>query len=51
MVLAYPVPDEFVTVDVIGWGYARDLWEQGRPADYDQAGTTRLVVQECLSPL
>jgi hypothetical protein len=51
MVLAYPHPDEFVLVEVIGWGWAADLWEQGKPADYDKAGNTRLVVQECLNPL
>ena len=51
MVLAFPVPDEFTTVEVIGYGMAAELWEFGRPADYDQAGTTRLVPQGWLRPL
>lgn len=51
MVLAFPVPDEFVVVEVIGWGFAVDLWDQGRPADYDREGTTRLVPQKVLFPL
>ena len=51
MVLAFPLPDEFVQVEVIGWGWAVDLWPQGSPAPYDPDGNTRLVVQECLNPL
>ena len=51
MVLAYPVPDEFVVVKVIGYGFARDLWEVGAPADYDREGTTRLVPQGSLKLL
>lgn len=51
MVLAFPHPPDFVRVEVIGWGYAVDLWPQGSPAAYDKAGRTRLVVQECLNPL
>ena len=51
IVCAYPYPDEFVLVDVIGWGWAADLWEQGQPAHFDDSGTTMLVVQECLNPL
>ena len=49
--LAFPLPDEFVQVEVIGWGWAVDLWPQGSPAPYDADGNTRLVVQECLNPL
>ena len=51
MVLAYPVPDEFVTVEVIGYGMAAELWELGVPAAYDPDGTTRLVPQAMLNPL
>ena len=51
MVLAYPIPDDWMVVDVIGWAMAVDVWDQGRPASYDEAGTTRLVGQECLNPL
>ena len=51
MVLAYPVPDEFTTVKVIGWGYAASLYEQGKPASYDSTGGTRLVPQGMLDPL
>lgn len=51
MVLAFPIPDDFMVVDVIGWGKAVDLWEQGADADYDRAGTTRLVSQDRLYPL
>ena len=51
MVLAYPVPDAFTTVTVIGWGYAASLWECGVPAAYDPDGTTRLVPQGMLDPL
>jgi len=51
MVLAFPVPDEFVTVEVIGWGYAVDLWKVGVPAEYDRRGTTRLVSQDRLYAL
>ena len=51
MVLAYPIPDDFVTVDVLGWAWASEVWDAGRPADYDKEGTTRLVGQEWLNPL
>ena len=51
MVLAYPLPDEFVEVDVIGWALAVEVWELGQPASYDPDGTTRLVQQANLNPL
>ena len=51
MVLAYPLPDEFVEVDVIGWALAVEVWELGQPASYDVDGTTRLVQQANLNPL
>lgn len=51
MVLAFPVPDQFVQVEVIGYGLAAELWESGVPADYDPDGTTRLVPQGMLNPL
>lgn len=51
MVCAYPVPDEFVVVEVIGYGLAVELWEHGRPAPYDEKGTTRLVPQNRLHAL
>jgi hypothetical protein len=50
MVLAYPHPDEFVVVDVIGWGTAADLFPLGSPADYDLENT-RTVSQSLLNPL
>jgi hypothetical protein len=49
-VLVYPHPPAFVVVDVIGYGLARDLWEKGDPAMYDEDGT-RLVQQRFLTPL
>lgn len=49
-VLVYPHPPEFVVVDVIGYGLARELWEVGEPAMYDEDGT-RLVAQRLLKPL
>ena len=51
MVQAYPVPEDFVVVEVIGYGFAAELWEHGRPADYDRKGTTRLVPQDRLYAL
>ncbi len=50
MVLAFPHPDEFVVVDVVGWGTAAELFPIGRPADYDTENT-RLVEQVLLNPL
>lgn len=49
-VLVYPHPPDFVVVDVIGYGLAKDLWEVGDPAMYDEDGT-RLVPQSRLYPL
>lgn len=51
MVLAYPIPDEFVEVEVVGWAYATEAWEQGEPAHYDLSGATRLVPQDMLYSL
>jgi hypothetical protein len=50
MVLAYPHPDDFVVVDVIGWGMAVRLWEIGSPSDYDPVNT-RVVSQSFLTAL
>ena len=51
MVLAYPVPDDFAVVDVIGWAYAVEVWDKGEPAHYDPSGGTRLVRRELLYSL
>lgn len=48
MFLAYPVPDDFREVHVLGYVKAADGWAVGRPADYDAAGNTRLVEQRHL---
>ena len=51
MVLAYPIPDDFAVVEVVGWAYAVEVWDKGEPADYDPSGSTRLVSQQCLTAL
>ena len=49
-VLVYPHPPDFVVVDVIGYGLAKQLWTVGDPAMYDEDGT-RLVKQRFLIAL
>jgi hypothetical protein len=51
MVLAYAHEPHFVAVDVIGWGYACELWERGEPIEWDKSGNTRLVDQRWLHAL
>jgi len=48
MALAFAEGPRFDVVEVVGWGWAKDLWEVGEPASYDKRGTTRLVAQEFL---
>ena len=50
MVLVFPYPDDFVVAEVIGWGFAQQLWEVGRPSDYDP-NNTRVVDQTFLKAL
>jgi len=51
MVLAYPVPDDFTVVEVVGYGWASELWEFGEVASFDKTGRVRLVRQGWLYPL
>jgi hypothetical protein len=51
MVLAYPVPNDFTVVEVVGYGWANQLWEVGDIASFDKTGTVRLVRQDSLYPL
>lgn len=51
LVCAYVDPNNMRNVDVIGWKYADDAWEIGRPVDWDATGGIRLVPQSELEPL
>ena len=51
MVLAYPVPPDYTTVHLIGWGWAADLWPLGKQAEWDRSQATRLVPQGMLRAL
>jgi hypothetical protein len=51
IVSAYPIPDWFRSVQVIGWLHAKDAWIEGDAAPYDASGNTRLVRQEHLRPI
>lgn len=51
MVLAYAVPPDYTTVNVIGWGLAKDLYPLGTPLEWDRDGTRRLVDQTHLRKL
>jgi hypothetical protein len=50
MALAYPVPPEFVEVNVVGTIRAGRGWELGVPADYSPSDT-RLVAQSHLTKM
>lgn len=43
LVVAYPIPDEFREVEILGWLTCEDAWEIGSASAYDSYDSTRVV--------
>jgi hypothetical protein len=48
MVLAFPHRPDCFDINVIGWGWATELWDKAEPAQWDKSQATRLVHQRHL---